>query len=94
MSVEKRHPRINTDLGWILDQNITKGIVLDKKIRSPGSPILWEGKVTVPEAASAKKYLLVIKEFEVYYEDRPEAAGRFDDRRLANRLVYAETFEL
>jgi hypothetical protein len=97
MSVEKRRPEINTDLGWILDEGITRGIAIDKKMRSPGSPVLWEGKVTLPEAAGAKKYRLVIKEFEVFYEDAPDPShpGKFSDKPQAtNRLVYAETFEL
>jgi hypothetical protein len=94
VSVEVRNPDIKDEnLCWMPTPNA----VVRFQLHGPSSTTLWAGTVTLPESAGAKKYRLVIKEYEVFYEDAPVPShpGKISDKpQVTNRLVYAETFEL
>lgn len=91
VSVEVRNPDIKDEnLCWMPAPDAT---IKAHRLIIPPLP-LWRGNITLPEPAGSKKHRVVIKEFEVYYEDKPEPAGRFEGRRLANRLVYADAIEV
>jgi hypothetical protein len=52
---------------------------------------IWKGIVALPEPIGSRQLRLVAREFELFYED---AAGVFLGKRVARRLVYADTIEL
>jgi hypothetical protein len=94
VSVERQAPEIATDLGWMpsAEAVVHRDVQLERLAISRRVPVLWAGKATLPEPAGTKKYRLVVKEFELFYEDAPDVnnPGAFSGTKPAQRLVYAD----
>ena len=91
--VEMRDPQNPTDLGWIPAPNVTVQTFQPPIVVAPNAPPppIWNGSVTMPEPIGTKKYRLVIKEFEKFYQDAPD---KFLGKEITTRLVYADVIEL
>lgn len=65
----------------------TDALDLDIRVVQP----LWKGKITLPEPLGGRALRLVAREFELFHEDAEDV---FLGKRIARRLVYADTIEL
>jgi hypothetical protein len=83
VTVEKRDPLIQSDLGWI---KVPEASVIALGAAAPPES-LWYGTVTLPEESINKLFRLVVKEYEVFLTGD---SGSPKNRRL----VYADIIEI
>jgi hypothetical protein len=91
VSVEKLGAGSDEDLGWLAVPGTKAELPLAP---SRSNLTVWSGLVQLPEPKSAGRYRLVIKEFEWYLADGMELVDGVMRRRVAPRLIYADTMEL
>jgi hypothetical protein len=101
LSVEKRVPTINSDLGW---RTLSDGVQITRNSNTPDQRILWDGTVKLPEPSVNKSLRLVLKEYELYNfitdssipsdGDDIEPIVQIGNKKYKKRLVYADMIEL
>jgi len=82
ISLEERTPNLPEDLGWAAVPNTT--VILNHVDQQQ-----WQGKISLPAAAAAKVFRIVIREYEIFRGTEADT-GRSEERRL----VFADALPL
>jgi hypothetical protein len=104
VSVEKRRPGVEGDLGWI---PVPGSVVPLDARRLNDTRVLWNGTLTLPGDRGSEPFRLIFKEYETFLADervststaatgptgRP-TASIVGPRRTQRRLVYADAMEI
>jgi hypothetical protein len=87
--VETLRPDVPEDVGWVPETDV------DFDTEKPRGDALWSGKLTLPVPRGARRYRLVIEEYEGYtYRPTSAAANRIVSTSRAGRIVYAHAIEI
>jgi hypothetical protein len=93
VSIQQRWHRVEGSVGWIT----TKGPMRDFQVDTKAGVTTWQKTLQLDHSNFWYKYRLLIEEFDQIYGDGDgtlNSKRNFDQTYPAERLVYADTFEL
>jgi hypothetical protein len=88
--VERRLPRVGSDLGWEPAPVTEVKVSEDSPVPASLDAVLWSGSVVFANEPPAGRYRIVVREFEVLEAD-PFPGSISDAPNYAERLIYAAT---